>query len=911
LTHNLASFAAEVVRRLSGVKTETSPVFNLNTQFGGGKTHFLTLLYHLASQGSKSGGWSGVSKILERASAREVPKAAVAVFVGQRFDATTGRGGDDGTPRRLTPWGEIAFQLGGKQAFAHVAKQDADRTAPGGDVIAKILPKDKPCLILVDEFMNFVSSGRKLGMASQTYNFLQNLSEEARSRDNTVLAVSIPASELEMNPEDTADYQRLDKMLDRLGKAVVMSAEGETSEIIRRRLFDWDGLLDVDAKKTTAAYASWVIEHRQQVPNWFPIDQGSQQFEATYPFHPAVLSVFERKWQALPRFQRTRGILRLLALWVSRAYSEGYKGAHKDAVIGLGTAPLEDSVFRSAIFEQLGESLLEAAVTTDISGKKGAHAVRLDKEADEEIRKARLHRKVATVIFFESNGGQIRGTDATIPEVRLAVAEPDLDIGNIDTVIENLSSSCYYLSSERNRFRFGLTPNLNKLLADRRASIKADRLDERIRNEVRKLIATGSGVDVKWFPEKSIQIPNQSQLTLVVLPPEQSMEDEKKTLQVVESLTRQYGAGDRTFKSALVWCIPDSAMPLVEEARKLLAWEDIQDEADDLHIDQSQIRQLNENVKKSQRDLREAAWRTYKHLVLLGKDNELDHKDLGLITSSSAADLLTVYLTRLRNDGDIEQSVSPVFLVRRWPGMSEWSTKAVRDAFFASPRFPRLLNPDSIRETIARGVENKVLAHVGKDRQGRYDPFHFGESINAGDVEISEEMFIITGEEAKKHIEPPRLAGLSISHAEVTIEPGKKHTFTAHGLDQHGRDFDVENIAWTATGGKIDAEGVFQAGRDEGNFIVTAAVGKIRTTAAVAVSTGPPPPPPPPKEVPVLTWEGEVPPQRWMNFYTKVLSRFAGGKALINGAGPSVARGWSYQAANRGNEGRASRAWTE
>src|SRR5262249_2284052 len=247
------------------------------------------------------------------------------------------------------------------------------------------------------------------------------------------------ASELEMNAEDVADFQRLDKMLDRLGKAVMMAAEGETSEIIRRRLFDWDGVLDNDAKKTVAAYADWLVDHRQQVPSWFPVDQARDVFAATYPFHPITLSVFERKWQTLPRFQQTRGILRLLALWVSRAYQEGFKGAHRDPLVGLGTAPLDDSVFRSAVFEQLGESKLEGAVTTDICGKKESHATRLDKEAAEPIKKARLHRKVATVIFFESNGGQARA-EATPPEIRLAVAEPELDIANVETVLEALST---------------------------------------------------------------------------------------------------------------------------------------------------------------------------------------------------------------------------------------------------------------------------------------------------------------------------------------------------------------------------------------------------------------------------------------------------------------------------------------
>jgi predicted AAA+ superfamily ATPase len=241
-----------------------------------------------------------------------------------------------------------------------------------------------------------------------------------------------------------------------------MSAESETAEIIRRRLFEWDTrlvgqdgkvLLPKDAEQVCNEFADMLYEYRQQIPQWFSIDHAREIFKATYPFHPMVLSVFERKWQVLPRFQQTRGVLRLLATWVSRAYQEGYKGAHKDTLIATGSAPLEDSLFRAAIFEQLGESRLEGAVTTDICGRKDSHALRLDNEAVDSIKKSRLHKKVATTIFFESNGGMAKA-EATLPEIRLAVAEPDIDIGNIETVLETLGSTCYYLSIDRNRFQY-------------------------------------------------------------------------------------------------------------------------------------------------------------------------------------------------------------------------------------------------------------------------------------------------------------------------------------------------------------------------------------------------------------------------------------------------------------------------
>lgn len=836
LTKNLTALAAEVIRRLSGEKTETNAVFNLSTQFGGGKTHALTLLYHLARNGPAANKWAGVPGLLTRAGIAGVPKAAAAVFVGTEFDSIVGRGGKDGTPLRKTPWGEIAFQLDGERAFAVVAEHDKKCEAPGGEVIRQFLPTEKASLILMDELMNYVSRNRRSGLGAQLYHFLHNLSEVVRGLGNVVLAVSIPASELEMTAEDQSDFERFKKVLDRLGKALVMSSDVEISEIIRRRLFEWDEravtsegkvMLSKEALETCTEYADWVVEHRQQLPSQFNVDTAREAFAATYPFHPVLISVFERKWQALPRFQQTRGILRLLALWVSRAYQDGFKGAHEDALIGLGTAPLDDAMFRAAVFEQLGESKLEGAVTTDICGKRDSHAVRLDAEAQETIKNVRLHRKVATAIFFESNGGQAKA-DATQPEIRFAVAEPGLDIGNVETALEALTEGCYYLTVERNRYHFSLKENLNKRFADRRATIPSQQVDEYIRAEVQRVFAAGAGVERVYFPEKTIQVADRPAVTVVVLAPDQSFQDEKATAKFVETMTRDYGTSSRTFKSALIFCVPESADQTCEDARKVLAWEAIDE--DHLKLDETQIHQLAESIKKARRDLKETIWRTYKNLMLLGKDNVTKRVDLGLIHSSAAPDILSLIITRLGSDGDLEtKGISPPFLIRNWPpAFKEWSTKSVRDAFFASPQFPRLTNPEVLKDTIVRGVGNGLLAYVGKTTSGQYKPFCFNQAIMTADVEFSEDVFILTKETAEAYL--------------------KTRTTTP--------------------------------------ALTTATAPPSPTVSPAATVTPPLAIDPPPVSLPTsataarLTWSGEVPPQKWMNFYTKVLSKFAPTRGL-------------------------------
>jgi hypothetical protein len=900
LTKYLTELASQVVRRLSGEKTGTSAIFNLSTQFGGGKTHALTLLYHLAKNGAKANNWTGVNKILTQAQINSIPEAAIAVFVGTEFDSLTGRGGNDNTPLRKTPWGEIAYQLGGEAAFNKVKIHEQEFTEPKGDVIRAFLPQDKPCLILMDEIINYVSTYRHKDYHNKLYNFIQALSETARSLDNVVLVISIPASEMEYTEKDEADEQRFKKMLDRLGKAIIMSAESETSEIIRRRLFEWDEgainsegkiMLPREAVATCNDYADWVLQHRLSLPSWFPIDNAKEAFEATYPFHPTVLSVFERKWQVLPRFQRTRGVLRLLALWVASAYQQGYSGNHRDTLIGLGTAPLDDPLFRTAVFNQLGEDRLEGAVITDICGKKDAHALRLDNEAQKDLKKARLHRKVATTIFFESNGGQAQA-EATIPEIRLAVSEPDLDIANLETVLDALGSECYYLLINQNKYRFSISPNLNKILADRRANITNSRLEKQIKEEITKIFSSNTGLPLVFFPEKSNSLPNQPVLTLAILHPDYSYQNPETTL-LIESLIKEAGNSARTYKSALLFAIADNDSQLRQDARKLLAWEDIRDQETGLSNDQ--LKSLKESLTKAQRDLKETVWRSYKYLALLGRDNQLQIIDLGQVNSSQASSMVQLIINRLRANGELEDSIHPRFLIRNWsPAFSHWTTKNVRDAFFASPLFPRLLKADAVKEAIARGVREGLLAYIGNITANQYQPFEFkNPKFQASDVEISDDLAIIKGEEAENYLiritDPPRLSKLLISPLEIKLKPETQYTFTVTGKDQYDQDYPLETVTWTTTGGEISQNGVLTTGNQPGSFIITAIVNEITTEARFSVITPQPSvsetkgdyQPTPTINQPLgITWQGEITPQKWMQFYTKVVSSFTTNKDL-------------------------------
>ena len=829
ITEGLKRFAGEVLRRLAGEREGANAVLNLVTGFGGGKTHALTLLYHLTRLGPDARTLPGVWELLDAARLTAVPGAAVATFVGTDWNALEGRA-DPGEPRRRTPWGEIAWQLarqtGHDALFETIRAQDEAQVRPSKETIRRCLPADQPVLILMDEVMNFMTAARAVSvgastLASQFYEFVHNLTDEADARDGLCVVVSLPKSEEEMSAEDEGDYRRLAKVTTRVAEPYPLARDLEIPEIVRRRLFDDTGS-PPEIRVAARAYARWLSDHRDLLPAWFPVDNAEAVFGATYPFHPTVLSVFERKWQALPGFQRTRGILRLLAQWVSITYEQGFQGAHADPLVTLGTAPLDDQFFRAAVLDQLGNDALQAAIISDIAGGQ-AHAERLDAEAPETLRRARIHRKVATAIFFESSGGQVRDR-ATLPEMRLAVGDPTIELGNVETALEGLRDACYFLAADGGEYRFSTKPNLNRLLADRRAALDAAAVEEHARAAVREVFTSRKGLvksfDLVFFPEESRQVPDAPALRLVVLGPDQPWGE--STRAHVERWMSEHGASPRRFRNALIWSAPDAASDLADAARRDLAWQTLADEADARGLDEAQRTELGERHRRARADLAEAVWRAYRWLAFHGHDGSLAAEDLGLVHSSAAPSLQGLVQARLRQADELTESLGPQKIGQNWPRVAEqqteeWSTKALRDAVYASPAFTRLLDPAALKETIAKGVERGLFGYAAKTGAA-YVSVSFSEQLASGEVEFSDDLVLLTSDLAQQ----VKAAKPSINAPAPSAEATRPQP------------------AANATGTVTER-----------------------------------PPLPAGEKVAGIAWEGEIPWQKWTTFYHRVLSDLA------------------------------------
>ncbi len=412
-------------------------------------------------------------------------------------------------------------------------------------------------------------------------------------------------------------------------------------------------------------------------------------------------------------------------------------------------------------------------------------------------------------------------------------------------------------------------------------AVKDKEIDERIKQQTEKLFGEGpKEIDRRYFPARSNDVPNRPALTLVVLGLENSLGD-KATLPMLETIVRECGTSGRTYKSALIFAVPDAAEPIREATRNLLAWEGIDDDEETKsRLDDAQKRLLARNLNRAESDAKEAIWRAYRNLFLLGPDDNLRQIDLGQVTSSMAKTIVELYLNELIRTDEVTKGVGASKLVRYWPpALTEWSTKGVRDAFYSSPQLPRLLDGDAIKRTIADGVGQGVLGYATKDSRGQLKLDRFQTSLAEGEVEISDDVFILRAEDAQKLLEPPRLAQLLIQPTQASVKLGQQQAFTCTARDQYGQPLAIPTVTWKASGGTVADDGVFTTGDSEGRFTVHATAQGVEAVAEIQAYRDAPIRPPVPHQH-VIRWSGEIPPQKWMNFYTKVLTRFVATKEL-------------------------------
>jgi len=756
-TRALREHAGMVLRRLSGRTDNTSPVLTLITQFGGGKTHTLTALYHLATNGDAVAGHDGVADLVREAGVDSVPKAKVAVFVGNAWDPQ---------PGRETPWIDIARQLAGDKGVEALGPA-AKTTPPGTDSIARVFQTaSAPVLLLFDEVLNYLNRHR--GSAESFYAFIQNLTVATTGTTHGAAVISLPRSQVEMTASDQDWQDRISKVVRRVAKDLIANDETEISEVVRRRLFQDLGSEKV-RKNVAKTYGDWCFERRAQLPpEWTAVDSAATEakareflqgrFEACYPFHPATLSVFQRKWQALPQYQQTRGTLAMLAQWISIAAQEGYRKARTEPLITLGLAPLEEPGFRSVVLGQLGESRLIAAIDTDIAGEQ-AHSKALDADTKGPLRD--IHRRVGTAILFESSGGQ---TDkvAHLPELRFALGEPELDTTSIDNAAFALEGRSYFIrKTGADGFRIGYQPTMKKVVSDRRASLDEETdVKPALRKLVEEEFRRGASISVVAFPADGAEIPDTPRLTLVVADPEVEWSGGGPLRAQLAEWTRLRGKSPRLYPGALVWCLKKPGRDLRDKVELGLAWKRVAREVAEGTLggefDRNDRAELQSKVKDAEEAAKDGVWGDYRFAVVAdGQETDgLKVIDLGAGHSSSGETLCGRVIGALKSEALLNESVGAGYIERNWPpALKEsgaWPLASLRQSFL-NGSLTRLVDPDAVlRSKIVVFVSNGELGLAsGRKPDGSYERVWFEELVAPDEVAFDAGVFLLRKDSAK------------------------------------------------------------------------------------------------------------------------------------------------------------------
>jgi len=762
-TRALREHAGMVLRRLTGETTHTAPVMTLVTQFGGGKTHTLTALYHLATAGKQVGALEGVSGLLAEAGLQEAPQARVAVFVGNAWDPRDGC---------ETPWIDVARQLAGEAGVAELGK-DAKTTPPGTESLGRVFAAaDAPVLILFDEVLNFVNRHR--GQADRFHAFIQNLTVAMTATTRGAAVISLPRSQVEMSDFDIEWQDKITKVVRRVAKDLIANDEAEIGEVVRKRLFDDLGDEKVRAK-VCKTYADWCFERRAQLPpEWTAVDSASTEararehlrarFAACYPFHPATLSVFQRKWQALSQYQQTRGTLAMLAQWISWAHKDAFTKARREPLITLGSAPLDVPEFRSVVLGQLGEPRLLAAIEADIAGNH-SHARALDADTKGALRD--IHRRVGTAILFESSGGQVDKV-AHLPELRFALGEPEVDTTSVDTAALALEDRAYFLRKVgSDGFKISHTPTMKKVVSDRRASLDEEtEIQPALRELVKREFDKGAHIPRVFFPVDSSAIPDSPRLTLVVADPTWEWTESGPTREQIAEWTRKRGTGDRLYPGSLVWVVRKPGRSLHDKVTHWLAWKRVAAEVAQGTLggdfDPADRAELKTKVADAEEAARDEVWAGYIHVALYSGNGPggLEAINLGAGHASGSESLCGRIITALKSGALLNESVGAGYLERNWPpALKEsgaWPLSSLRQSFL-NGALTRLVDPDTV-------LKNKIVEFVGKGdfglasgkkADGSYERVWFEESVGTDEVSFEAGVFLLLKDTAKRLTTPP------------------------------------------------------------------------------------------------------------------------------------------------------------
>jgi hypothetical protein len=751
ITEGIQKLLSNALLRMAGQGGD--PVVELQTNFGGGKTHSMLALWHLFG-GVPVGQLPGMETVTKMAGVSQPPKVRRAVLVGNRISPADLHKKPDGTVVH-TLWGELAYQLGGREAYEMVRSADEKAVSPG-DSLRLLFNKYSPCLILIDEW---VSYARQLfnkpdlpsGDFDAHFTFAQTLSESAKLADKTLLVVSIPASQNEIGGEGgQAALERLKNVIERVETSWRPATAEEGFEIVRRRLFQ--PITDPELFTARDTVVRAFSEEYRKAAQEFPPEASKAEYErrmkAAYPIHPELFDRLYNDWSTLDKFQRTRGVLRLMSAVIHALWEREDKGL----MILPANVPVDAAAVQSELTRYL-EPVWDPIIEQDIDGPNSL-PLRIDRE-NQMLGRYSAARRVARTLYLGSAPTQ----DSTKKgledrQIKLGCVQPGETTGTFGDALRKLADKATYIYVDGSRYWYATQPSVNRMAEERAERYHPEDVVEEIR---RRLLEEpkhrGDFSKVQICPAGFNEVVDEPEAKLVILSPSSAhsakSESSAGRLAAAEILNR--GTAGRNCGNMLVFLAADktrlgdltadpSKTPrgdLDKAVRWYLAWKSIEKEKVALNLTPFQANQVEQRLKGSDEAVSLRIPETYVWLLVPGQKRPdpgqafppVEWQEFRLQGQEWLAERAS---KKLRNDELLIVSMAGTRMrleidqVPLWRG-NHVGVKQLVDDFAKYQYLPRVKNSQVILDAIQDGIsrftwrqETFAYADSYDDASGRY-----------------------------------------------------------------------------------------------------------------------------------------------------------------------------------------------
>ncbi len=736
MTEGLKNLIEDARRRL--IEDGGDPVIQLQTPFGGGKTHSLIALYHKARE------WG----------------AKVVVLDCEALN-----------PNRDRLWQVLEKQLEGKVELT------AGESTPGKEALIQLLERNQPVLILVDELLSYVTKASAIrvgdtNLGALTVAFMKELTEAVKNDPHALLVVTLPTSEFEKFDENAKQaYQEfttyVQKVIGRVERVYAPVKDEEVAKVIRRRLFD-----EIDEREAKYIVDDFV-NHLEKVGllKRLGVEKSEyrKRFLETYPFQPEVIDTLYHKWGSYPEFQRTRGVLRILALIVNDLYHS--EEGKTRAFIRLADFNLANPEIRRELLKIIGDQY-DTVISADITSAT-AGAKKVDKAFGESLIPYRLGTKSATTIFMHSfHAGSKHHRGATLDEISLSTLDFGYSSSDVEAAVAKLEKNLFYLNKQNERYFFSPVPNLNKIIIDAMETIEESEVEELEKTRLQKAFKGLRDVEVVIWPKWSSDVRDTHNLKLIVL--------KGYDRELMKEIREKAGNTNREYKNVLIFLAPDESMrpEFLSTAKRYLALKKIKEKESELNLTNEQRRKISnelsefENSRKSRLSL---ALRNMYRIVVVPSTRDFKEFSLGKAPSPELKfweEIKEILFEKKQLFEKINpQVIWMKYLQGRDGGYIE--TKELYEHLLKTPGEPRPLNRDAVTAGIKEGVERGLFG-LGKLQDGQPVCWKFRNAVTPtleeGEVIIKPEICKQQFEERAKKKKGEESEGRgTISNIGVTI----------------------------------------------------------------------------------------------------------------------------------------------